>query len=194
MARRSAPDLTGSEALGRLTQLAGRVLDAPVACASLVDADRRLWTSSCGLPAPAALLVSWSFMKQVVASRRPLVVTDGRTDPVAARNPAVRDGMVTAYVGMPLVAPDGRAVGTLSVMDRKPRRWTATQLDLLRTLSVRIVGEVERVAAARSSRGNRRLSARRQREAQPLDGRGPGEKRKAARGRPKAMRPIPDGA
>jgi GAF domain-containing protein len=131
-----------SVVLDRLTQQASRVLDAPVVCASLVGADRRLVTSSRGLSAPAALLVAWPFLKQVVASRRPLVVTDGRRDPVAARNPAVRDGTVTAYVGMPLVAPDGRAVGTLSVMDTKPRSWSAAQLDLLRALAARIVGEV----------------------------------------------------
>ena len=149
MARPSVPDPAGAEALDRLTQLAGRVLDAPVVCASLVGANRRLLTSSCGLSAPAALLVSWPFMKQVVASRRPLVVTDGRRDPLAARNPAVRDGTVTAYVGVPLVAANGHAVGTLSVMDRKPRRWSAAQLDLLRALSARIVGEVALTAPAR---------------------------------------------
>jgi GAF domain-containing protein len=55
----------------------------------------------------------------------------------------VRDRTVTAYVGMPLVASDGRAVGTLSVMDRRPRRWSAAQLDLLGALSARIVGEME---------------------------------------------------
>jgi GAF domain-containing protein len=128
--------------LDRVTRLARRALNVPVVCASLVGADRRLVTSSRGLSAPAALLVSWPFMRQVIASRRPLVVTDGRKDPRAARNPAVRDGTVTAYVGMPLVAPDGRAVGTLSVIDRKPRRWSARQLDLMRALAVRIVGEV----------------------------------------------------
>jgi len=138
-------------ALDGFTQLAGRLLDVPVVCVSLVDADRRLVTSSYGLPAPTALLVSWSLMKQVVTSGRPLVVTDGRRHPLVARNPAVRDGTVTAYVGMPLVAQDGRAVGTLSVMDRKPRRWSAPQLGFLRKLSARIVGEMELEAAVRGS-------------------------------------------
>lgn len=158
---RSVADPGHSVALDRLTQLAGRVLDVPVVCASLVGADRRLVTSSRGLSAPAALLVSWPFMKQVVASRRPLVVMDGRRDRRAARNPAVRDGTVTAYVGMPLVAPDGRAVGTLSVMDRKPRRWSTAQLELLRALSARIVGEVGSGVSAggRSPRSTGRMTA-----------------------------------
>lgn len=78
------PDPTRSVALDRLTRLAGRVLDVPVVCVSLVDADSRLLMSSSGLPAPTARLVSWTFMKQVVASGRPWVVTDGRRHPLAA--------------------------------------------------------------------------------------------------------------
>jgi GAF domain len=140
---RSVRDPTCARAVDRLTRLAGRVLHVPVACASLVGPDRRLVMSSYGLPAPAALLVSWSFMRQVAASRRPLVVTDGRRDFLAARHPAIRDGTVRACVGMPLVASNGRVVGTLAVIDRKPRRWSARQLDLMRALTVRIVGEVE---------------------------------------------------
>lgn len=129
--------------LEHLTRLAGRELEAPVVCLSLVDADRRLVTGSYGLPAAAALLVSWSFMKEVVARGRPLVVTDGRRHLLTARNPAVRDGTITAYVGIPLIASDGRAVGTLSVMDQKPRRWSAQQLAFLRWLSAGVVRDVE---------------------------------------------------
>lgn len=129
-------------ALEHLTRLAGRELNAPVVCLSLVDADRRLVAGSHGLPTPTALLVSWSFMKQVLATGRPLVVTDGRRHPVAARNPAVRDGTVAAFLGMPLIAANGRAVGVLSVMDRKPRRWRVQHLAFLRWLSARVVSEV----------------------------------------------------
>jgi GAF domain-containing protein len=140
------PVPASAAALDRLTQLAGRVLDVPIVCASLVDAERRLLTSSYGLSTPTALLISWSFVKEVVASGRPLVVRDGRRHRLVAWNPAVRDGMVTAYVGMPLVASHGRAVGALSVMDQKPRRWSGPQLDLLRKVSARIVGVMEQRA------------------------------------------------
>lgn len=136
--------------LERLTRLAGRELDAPVVCFSLVNENRRLVAGSYGLSTPIALLVSWAFMKQVVATRLPLVVTDGRRHQVAARNPAVRDGTVTAYMGIPLIAANGRAAGTLSVMDPKPRRWSVSQLDFLQRLSVRVVKEVGLGNGARS--------------------------------------------
>lgn len=131
------------QTLDRITTLAGEALAVPAVCASLVDADRRLLTSSYGLPVPTALLVSHSFRKQVVAFRRPLVVTDARRDPLVARNPAVRDGTVRACVAMPLGTTDGRAVGTLLAMDQEPREWTAPQIDFLSKLSALIVHEME---------------------------------------------------
>ena len=137
------------ETLDRITCLAGEALGVPAVCASLVDAERRLVTSSYGLPVPTALLFSHAFRKHVVASRSPLVVADGRTDPLVAHNPVVRDGTVRACVGMPLGTSDGRAVGTLLAMDRRPRQWTAPQLDLLGKLSALIVSEMELGAAVR---------------------------------------------
>jgi len=143
------------EALDRITHLAGGALDVAAVCASLVDTEGRLVTSSYGLPVPIALLVSHALRQHVVASRRPLVVADGRRDPLVAHNPAVRDGTVRACVGMPLRKADGRPVGTLLAMDQKPRRWTAPQLDLLGRLSALIVSEMELgIAVRRASQGD----------------------------------------
>jgi GAF domain-containing protein len=137
------------EALDRLTNLAGEVLDVPVVCASLVDSEQHLLASSYGLPVPAALLISYSLRLHVEASRRALVVADGRREPLLAQSPAVRDGTVRACVGIPLRSRDGRAIGTLMAMDPKPRRWTAPQLDLLGKLSALIVDEMELSGAVR---------------------------------------------
>jgi hypothetical protein len=137
------------EALDRITYVAGETLDVDVVCASLVDAQRRLVVSSYGQPAPAALLLSHAFRRHVSASRRPLVVADGRRDPLVARNPVVRDGTVRACVGVRLGTTEGRAVGTLLALDHRPRRWTTRQLVLLGELAVAIVSEVELEAAVR---------------------------------------------
>jgi GAF domain-containing protein len=137
------------EALDRVTYLTGQALDAPAVCVSLVDAERRLLASSYGMPVPTALLISHAFRKHIVASSRPLVVADGRRDPLVAQNPVVRDGTVRACVGIPFGTADGRTIGTLLAMDPRPRRWTAPQLDLLDKLSALIVSEVEVEAAVR---------------------------------------------
>ncbi len=130
-------------ALDRALQLTGLMLDVPVVCLSLVNAERGLFVSSYGEPETIALLMSWPFMRRVVASHGPLLIGDGRADPMIRGIPAVRDGAVVAYMGMPLVAPTGRAVGTLSVVDRKPRSWSARQLAFLRRLAAWIVSRME---------------------------------------------------
>jgi GAF domain-containing protein len=125
-----------------LTRTAARKLDAPWACLSVLDEDERLWAGSHGLPIVSALLICWPFAKQVISGARPWVVADGARDPVASRTAAVRDGTVAAYVGFPIIDSSGQAVGTLSVMDRKPHRWSAAQVELLRRLSVGLVRDL----------------------------------------------------
>lgn len=125
----------------RYTRLVRRVLDVPVVCISLLDADGWLTTSSHGLPPPNAMLIAWSFLKRTNATGRLLVIGDARVDPRVMRMPMVHDGTVTAYLGMKLVAPDGRVVGTLSAMDEKPRRWSARDLGFTRRVGGRIVAE-----------------------------------------------------
>ena len=137
------------EALDRITCVAGETLGVDMVCASLVDAQRRLVVSSYGQPAPAALLLSHGFRKHLSASRRPLVVGDGRRDPLVARDPVVRDGTVRSCVGVRLGTAEGRAIGTLLALDHRPRRWTTRHLVLLGELAVAIVSEVELEAAAR---------------------------------------------
>ena len=130
-------------AFDSLTRAVARELDAPWVCLALLDEKGRLMASSYGMPTGSALLISWSFAKHVIASGQPWVVDDGARDPVAVRTAAVRDGTVAAYCGLPIIDSLGLSVGTLSVMDRKPREWSAAQLDVLRTLSAAFVAQVE---------------------------------------------------
>ncbi len=123
------------ELLDGITSLAREQLDVAAVCLSVVDTERRLLTSSYGLPLPTALLLSHAFRRHIMASNRPLVVTDGRCDPLVTQIPALRDGMVRACVGIPLRTADDRAVGILLAMDQRARLWTAPQIALLGRLS-----------------------------------------------------------
>jgi GAF domain-containing protein len=70
---------------------------------------------------------------RLLEARAPLVVEDFRTDPrVVNREWAAAEGVV-AYAGVPLLLGD-RAVGTLAVFTRTPRRFDAGELDLLASL------------------------------------------------------------
>ena len=140
-------------ALDRLADVASRVLAAPVGLVTLVDQERQLfagcigvdkepWASEGGTP------ISHSFCQHAIAAREPLVVSDAREHPVLRTNPAIRDLDVIAYLGVPLITTAGHAVGTLCVIDHKPRVWTSEQVRILRDLAASVVTELRLAAAA----------------------------------------------
>ena len=128
--------------LDRITRLAGEKLGVPVACASFVNARRKLVASSAGLSTAVALLIGHRFSKRVVSSGHVLAIEDVRAHAMAIGRPAI-DGMVLAFAGAPLVDSRGRAVGALFVMDVTPRSWTELQLQLLAECSALIASEME---------------------------------------------------
>ncbi len=141
----------------RLARLAAHVLNAPVALVSLVDSDRQFFKSCLGLPEPWASTrqspLSHSFCQHAVASREPLLVDDSREHELLRDNLAIRDMGVIAYAGIPLIDPDGHALGTLCVIDSRPRHWTTHQVQLLSDLAASVVTEITLArAATRASR------------------------------------------
>ena len=136
----------------RLAGVAAKVLNAPVALVSLVDADRQFFKSCLGLPEPWATQrgtsLSHSFCQHAVASREPLIVDDSREHPLLRDNPAIRDIGVIAYAGIPLIDAGGHALGTLCVIDSRPRHWTTDQVQLLSDLAASVVTEIALAKAA----------------------------------------------
>jgi GAF domain-containing protein len=136
----------------RLARLASHVLNAPVALVSLVDADRQFFKSCLGLPEPWASgrqsPLTHSFCQHAVASREALLVDDAREHELLRDNLAIRDMGVIAYAGIPLIDADGHALGTLCVIDSRPRHWTTHQVQLLGDLAASVVTEIGLARAA----------------------------------------------
>jgi GAF domain-containing protein len=132
----------GAHADAQMQAIAERVhrwLGVPVALVSLVEPDRQVFPGMTGLPEPWATSRSspleYSFCWHVVAAGEPLVVSDAREHPLLLDSPAVDQLGIAAYAGMPLTDEAGNVLGALCVADSAPRRWTDTQLDLLRGLA-----------------------------------------------------------
>jgi len=139
---------TPSEAVfDRLTQLASRIIGAPVSLVSIVAADRQYFKSMVGLPEPWAserqTPLSHSFCQHVVTSNEPLIVTDAREHPVLKDNMAIPDLNVIAYLGMPLTTTDGQGLGSFCVIDDEPREWTEDEIEIMRELATAVMTEVE---------------------------------------------------
>jgi PAS domain S-box-containing protein len=145
--RLALADLSPEEPFDRLTRLAAAICSAPTALIAFVSEDREHFKSWHGLPEPLASLrqtpLTHSICQYAVASRKPLVVPDAAHDPVLATNPAVTELGVGAYAGAPLITSDGHCLGTISVLDWKPREWTDEQVTLLEDLAATAVTELE---------------------------------------------------
>ncbi|UNB51351.1 GAF domain-containing protein [Mycolicibacterium sp. YH-1] len=123
----------------RITRAAADALDAPFALVTLVDADRQFFKSSAGMeissPEERQTPLNRSVCQYAVANGAPLILEDARVDPVFKNHPAVRDGTVVAYLGIPLVDQAGMAIGTLCVFDTKPRLWGTGHVQVLSDLA-----------------------------------------------------------
>ncbi len=138
-------DAPAEERFDRLTRLARRLLRAPVALISLLDADRQFFLSAQGLPEPWASLrempISHSFCRLVVESELPLAVEDAPHDPRVHGNPVIEALGVAAYLGVPLALPNGCVVGALCVVDSEPRRWPTEDVQALTDLAGAVMAE-----------------------------------------------------
>jgi hypothetical protein len=143
----------------RHAELASQVLGAPVALVSLVDEDRQFFKSCLGLPEPWSSArqtpLSHSFCQHAVAAREPLLVDDAREHPVLRDNLAIRDLDVIAYAGIPLIDGRGHALGSLCVIDNRPRQWTSNQVRLLESIAAAVLAEIELDRARREPAGAR---------------------------------------
>jgi PAS domain S-box-containing protein len=137
---------TSVPSLDRLTALAARLVEVPVALVALVDADRQVFVGSCGLDGRLArdrqTPLTSSFCRYVVADNAPLVVPDARADERLRGNPAIDEHDAIAYAGFPLRSPDGHVLGTFGVLDTRPRQWTDDQLTTLADLAAAAESEI----------------------------------------------------
>lgn len=124
----------------RITRAAADALDAPFSVVSLVDSDRQFYKSGVGVgdlsdPQNRETPLDESICQYAVADRAPLVLEDARADPVFKNHPVVRSGAIAAYLGIPLIGPEGHAIGTLCVFDDKPRLWGTGHIQVLTDLA-----------------------------------------------------------
>jgi GAF domain-containing protein len=135
---------TGSEkTLDDLTQLAGDICETPIALISLVDKDRQWFKSKVGLDARETAR-DVSFCGHAILDDKLFVVDDATCDSRFADNPFVLEApKVRFYAGAPLTVADGHALGTLCVIDSKPRHLSDFQRNALETLRAAVVTQLE---------------------------------------------------
>ena len=146
-----------------LTLLASQICEAPISLVSLVAAERQWFKSRHGVDVdetPRAL----SFCAHAIHSSNLFEVPDATLDTRFFDNELVTgEHQVRFYAGAPLVTPDGLKLGTLCVIDHKPRHLSEAQRTALRALARQAVTLLElRRSVAQLEVRNRELHAHRE--------------------------------
>jgi len=139
--RQEALDRTGlvsparNQDLQDIVELAATICDVPVALVSLVDHDRQFFKAKVGLDAretPRDI----SFCGHAILGNDLFIVPDAAADHRFADNPLVTGPPhIRFYAGVPLIVDDQHAVGTLCVIDTRPRVLDERMRDSLERLA-----------------------------------------------------------
>jgi diguanylate cyclase (GGDEF)-like protein/PAS domain S-box-containing protein len=124
-------------AFDSLTRLAARLLETPIAAVSLVGRDRQWFMSTVGLELTGTRRDVGFSSLAIATPDEVFVVNDTALDERFADNPFVTSTpFVRSYAGMPICSREGLPVGTLNVIDIKPREFTEQQISFLKLLAL----------------------------------------------------------
>lgn len=128
-----------------LSELAAQICDSPIGYIKFVDRTRGWFKSHCGFPPDLTEVPrEISVCATTVCQADLLVVPDLASDARFRDLPYVKgEPGFRFYGGMPLINPQGFAVGTICVMDFKPKELSFKQKEALRTLAHQVVAHLE---------------------------------------------------
>jgi EAL domain-containing protein (putative c-di-GMP-specific phosphodiesterase class I)/GGDEF domain-containing protein len=134
-------DTPPSESFDRITRLASRLLGAPVSTVSLTDSDRQWFKSRVGVDL-AEIPRAQAPCHYAIRSDEVFVVTDMLEDKRFCSSPMAQAG-IRFYAGAPLITRTGYGLGTLCVVDDKPRALADDERCVLRDLAAMVMTQIE---------------------------------------------------
>ncbi len=129
-------DTIPEERFDRITRIVKTVFNVPIALVSLVDANRQWFKSCIGLDVSETPR-DISFCGHAIMGSDVFYIPDATKDPRFSDNPIVTGPpFVIFYAGQPLTAKNGKKLGTLCIIDSKPRILSETELQTIRDMGV----------------------------------------------------------
>jgi predicted PurR-regulated permease PerM/methylmalonyl-CoA mutase cobalamin-binding subunit len=147
LARLHLVDGTREEVFDRITKKLARLFEVPIALITFIDRDHQWFKSQVGLPEEIAEAQQTSrelsVCGHVVANNELLVVEDLARDRRFANNPLLKERGLRFYAGVPLRS-NNLPIGSLCILDVKPRRMTEREKRLLQIIGEDVMEEIKR--------------------------------------------------
>jgi PAS domain S-box-containing protein len=130
-------------AFDRITRMAARLLNVPIATVTLIDETRQWFKSAYGLKNRETSR-DVSFCAHAILDDRLMLVADAALDPRFQRNPLVLgEPHIRFYAGVPLTTAAGYNLGTLCAIDTVPRDFSVEEREILTDLAALVRDELE---------------------------------------------------
>lgn len=126
-----------------ITKLISTICKVPISLITLLDSDRNFFKSHYGIPFNESPRNISFCGHAILESDDIFMVHDSRLDERFHNNPLVKELNAIFYAGVPLINPEGFALGTICVFDHQPRILSDSQIDALIILSKQVVNLFE---------------------------------------------------
>jgi predicted PurR-regulated permease PerM/methylmalonyl-CoA mutase cobalamin-binding subunit len=147
-------DTPGEAEFDQVTERLTKLFKVPMALLTLIDKDRQWFKSQSGLPIDLAeagcTSRDISLCGHVIANDEVLIVRDLARDPRFANNPLVKERGLRFYAGVPLRGPNGFPIGSLCILDTKPREMTRQEQDLFKMIAGDVMEQIKRRRVAKT--------------------------------------------
>ena len=128
----------------RIAELAAKMFTVPIALVSLVDKERVFFKANKGMPGVSSTKRGISLCSLAVLQDEPTVFEKAETEPCLLANPLVAGSFgLKFYAGAPLITQDGYRIGTLCIIDKEERTFSASEKAMLQDLAAIVMDEIE---------------------------------------------------
>ncbi|WP_406858260.1 GAF domain-containing protein [Alsobacter sp. KACC 23698] len=145
-------DTGSSPAFERICQIAQEHFHVPMVIVGFMDRDR-VWMKAARGLAPSSVPRGNTFCSETIMNDEVLVICDTLRDPRWSRSPFVQNHPhVRFYAGAPIIFSCGVRLGTVCLLDTKPRPFSKADALVLKNLADIAVSELRLLKAGRVAR------------------------------------------